>query len=72
VFVAIYGSEHPNVASSHVGLGNVRQLQGDYEKALFHYGKAQEVHVAVFGDMHPQTAVTLNNMAIVYRQQSKL
>ena len=46
----IHGQSNvPEVARTHNGLGNVREAQGDYEKALFHYEKAQEVFVATLG-----------------------
>ena len=54
-----------------MGLGNVREAQGDYEKALFHYGKAQEVYVAVYGDMHHVVADTKYNTAAVFESQGK-
>ena len=44
----------PETAATLNNMAGVYFMQGDYEKALFHYGKAQEVYVAVFGDMHLQ------------------
>ena len=49
----------------------VYKAQGEYEKALEHYGKALEVRERVLGSDHPDTAATYNNMALVYKAQGE-
>ena len=55
---------HLDTAATHNGLGNVHESLG---KGAFHYGKAQEVFVAVYGDVHPLVADI--NIANVYQKQ---
>jgi hypothetical protein len=63
-FRLVYGDGLP----THLGLGNVREAQGDYEKAPFHHSKDQEVYVAVYCDGHPLVADTQANMGVVYEK----
>ena len=42
-------------------------MLGRYEEALVQYGKAQEVYVAVYGDMHPHVAGLKRNKALVHK-----
>ena len=47
-------------------MGIMYSKQGNYEKALFHYGRAQEVFVAILGHDCPDTADTYYNMACAH------
>ena len=49
----------------------VREAQGDYEKALFHCGKAQEVFVAVFGSDCPDVADAKYSMAFLHKTRGQ-
>ena len=66
VFIAEHGYEHPDVAGTHLNMGSVHCSLADYEKALFHFGKAQEVFVAVFGYEHPRVTTTFYNLACLH------
>ena len=52
------------MATSHLNIGVVHYNLGDFEKALFHYGKAQEVFVAVHGHDHLDVATSYNNIGV--------
>ena len=54
-----------------MNIANVYQQQGRFEEALFHYGKAQEVFVAVYGGVHPSVADTKFNMALVHKKRGE-
>ena len=45
---------------------------GEFEKALFHHRKAQEMYLAKYGKMHPAMAEIHQNMGAVYGSQGKL
>jgi tetratricopeptide (TPR) repeat protein len=51
-----------------MGLGIVHAELGDFENALFHFEKAQEVYVAMYGDMHPKSALAHGNIGRVYER----
>ena len=55
-----------------MNIGVVLEKLSNFEKALFHHGKAQEVFVAVYGWHHPEVADTLLNTGIVYHKQGKI
>ena len=44
---------------------------GNFEQALVHYGKAEEVFLAVDGDNSLEVASTYNNQGLVYEQLSR-
>ena len=52
-------------------IGVVDEKLGRFEEALFQYGKAQEVYVAVYGDMHPDVGDTKYNMAILHKKRGE-
>ena len=52
-------------------MAGVFRAQGEYEKALEYYGKAQAIRERVFGTEHPDTARTYNNMAGVFYARGK-
>ena len=56
VFLAVFGSEHPLVAASHVNMGTVYDSQGRYEEALVQYQQALAVFLAVHGQEHLDVA----------------
>jgi len=60
-----------DVARTDNNLGAVHKTLGDNEKALFHFGRAQEVFVAALGHDCLDVAAAYCNMAIVFRQQGK-
>ena len=45
----LFGSEHPELAGSHLNIGAVYDSQGRYEEALVQYQQALEVFLAVNG-----------------------
>ena len=53
---------------THDGLGNVHRHLVDHEKALFHFGKAQEVLVSVYGYKQPNIAKSHQGPGNVHRQ----
>ena len=61
--------DHPHVAKSYFGLGNVYNRQGQYERALEYYHKALEIDIKVSGQDHLDVAKTRENMAIIYQNQ---
>ena len=56
-----------HAATSYGYIGTIYECQGRYEKALVQYRKAQEVYVAVYGDMHLSVADNKYNMAPVHK-----
>ena len=45
----IYGGDnHPDVAKSYLGIGNVYDSQGQYERALEDYQKSLDITIRVF------------------------
>ena len=63
------GSKSAKVAVLFNNMAVVYQAQGDYEKALEYYEKAQAIKEKVLGKDHPSTAGTYNNMAGVYEDK---
>jgi len=62
----LYGTEHPNTASTYNNIGEVYHTQGDYPKALEYHFKALKIDEKVFGTNHPNTARDYNNIGTVY------
>ena len=59
------------MAATHKGLGIVYLERGAYQKALFHYGKAQEMFVAAYGDMHQKVSLIYRRIGTVYQRQGR-
>ena len=71
ITIKVVGHDHPLVADTNKNIGVVHWNLADYEKALFHYGKAQEVFVALYGYEHLNVASTYCNMANVFEEQGQ-
>ena len=56
------GPEHPDVAASYTGLGNVYDRQGKHEEALGTQSKALEIRLKVLGPDHPDVAASYNSL----------
>ena len=69
IYERVYGTEHPETATTYNNIAGVYQNQGDYAKALEWFYKALAICERVLGDEHPSTAKTYNNIATVYRAQ---
>jgi Tfp pilus assembly protein PilF len=65
---AVYGLEHPEVASTLGNLGSVQQQLGEFEAARASQQRALAIFEAVFGPEHPEVARTLTNLGIVQEQ----
>ena len=66
VIIIMFGQEHQDVAATHGP-----RFAWDYERALLHFGKAQEVSLALFGQSHPDVADTKYNMALLHKKLSE-
>ncbi len=62
----LYGTDHPNTATSYNNIGMVYHHQGAYDQALEYYNKALEIKKKVLGENHPSTATSYNNIGMVY------
>ena len=65
----LYGTDHPNTATSYNNLGLVYDNQGAYAQALEYYNKALEIREKVLGKDHPDTATDYNNIGAVFYSQ---
>ena len=57
IFEKVFGSEHPDVATSYNNIGYVYYRQGDYAKALEFYTKALAIKEKVYGSEHPDVEI---------------
>ncbi len=55
------------LATSLIYLTNLYQVMGQYEQSLPLYQQAFDIHLSTFGDRHPDTALSLNNLAIIHQ-----
>ena len=62
----IFGSKHPDTATSYNDIGFVYENLGDYDKAMKFYKKALEIRKKILGLQHPSTARSYNNIGVVY------
>jgi tetratricopeptide (TPR) repeat protein len=58
---------HPDLASSYLGIGNVYQNMGDYPKALSYYEKTLAIQRQSLPPNHPHLASSYNNIGEVYQ-----
>ena len=66
-----HGKDHPDVASTLMGMGLVYRNQGAYEKALAYYEDSLKMYKAIHqGKDHPEVADTVENIGLVYGAQS--
>ena len=68
IFEAVYGPEHPQVASTLGNLGIVQEQLGEFEDARATQQRALAIFEAVYGPEHPQVASTLGNLGSVQQQ----
>ena len=59
-------------ADSHNGLGRVLYHVGDYYRAEEEFRQALSIRQLVYGLVHPETATSLNNLALLYYQMDPL
>jgi tetratricopeptide (TPR) repeat protein len=59
---AVYGPEHPDVASTLTNLGSVQQQLGEFAAARVTLQRALAIQEAVYGPEHPDVAITLTNL----------
>jgi tetratricopeptide (TPR) repeat protein len=63
---AIFGLEHPHVATSLSNVGTTYGELGQYEEALEYQLKALELRKKILGQEHPDVATSLNNVGVAY------
>lgn len=54
---------HPDVAATHLGLGNTFKARGEVSQAYRHYHRAIEIHRAALGPTTPALALDYHNLA---------
>jgi tetratricopeptide (TPR) repeat protein len=55
------------LATSLIYLTNLYEVMGQHEQSLHPYQQAFEIHLSTFGDRHPDTALSLNNLASIHQ-----
>ena len=65
----IFGTEHPNTATSYYNIGVVCLAQGYYHQALKYWEKVRVIRERVLGKEHPDTVTVYNTIGEVYRAQ---
>lgn len=68
----LYGTEHPQVAASHLDLAGVLLDRGKLDEAESLVRKALSMRRRFLGNAHPDVATSLNNLAAVLMARSKL
>ncbi len=66
-----FGNEPLVEASTRTMLGEVCWHLGDYEKAEAHLKQALELRRRELGDEHPETDVSMNDLAVVYETRGR-
>jgi tetratricopeptide (TPR) repeat protein len=69
---AVFGPDHPKVATDVNNLGLVLQDQGDLTGARAAFERALAIDEAVFGPDHPNVARDVNNLGLVLQDQGDL
>ncbi|MEX1365065.1 MAG: serine/threonine-protein kinase [Nannocystaceae bacterium] len=69
---ALYGAEHPMVASTYVGLGVAHYHQHRLEQSERAYQRAYEINLKILGPDHPDLLYSLGNIANLRREQGQL
>ncbi|MGI9182071.1 MAG: FxSxx-COOH system tetratricopeptide repeat protein [Longimicrobiaceae bacterium] len=62
---AVYGPEHPEVATDVNNLGGVLQALGDHAGAKAAFERALRIDEALYGPEHPEVATDVNNLGSV-------
>jgi len=64
---AVFGPDHPKVATDVNNLGLVLKALGDHAGAKAAYERALVIDEAVFGPDHPNVAIRVNNLGLVLK-----
>ncbi|MCK4827623.1 tetratricopeptide repeat protein [bacterium] len=67
----VFGEQHPDVAESYTGVGEVYSIKGEYEKALEYYKKGLAITLKLYGEEHPDVAASYNNIGNVYSNKGE-
>lgn len=68
----VFGSEHPDTATTINNLASVYTSMGDLSKAEEYFQRSLMINERIFGNDHPRTATSLNNLGTIYRYEGKL
>ena len=69
---AVYGTEHPEVATDVNNLGGVLRDLGDLAGARAAFERALRIDEAVYGTEHPNVAICINNLGLVLQDLGDL
>ncbi|MDQ5823776.1 MAG: FxSxx-COOH system tetratricopeptide repeat protein, partial [Chloroflexota bacterium] len=69
---AVYGPDHPDVATSLSNLGLVLKDLGDLQEARANIERALAISEAVYDPDHPNVAINVNNLGLVLRDLGDL
>jgi tetratricopeptide (TPR) repeat protein len=68
---AVYGEQHPKIASRYNNIAFIYYKQGEYARALEGFEKAMEIDRAIYSERHPNVATCYSNIAAVYAEQGQ-
>jgi len=66
-----FGTDHPSIAPTHTGIGNVYADKGEYDKAVDHYIRALKVSGRMSGINDQSIAATYNNVGLAYAEKGE-
>ena len=69
--LAVFGKDHPKVATSYLKVANAERLLGKYSQADATYLKALNIWKPIFGEAHAATCPCFFGMAENYRAQER-
>ena len=70
--IALFGSEHPDVASSYNNSAAAHQAKGDLDQALVYGEKALAIKEKPLDEEHPDVATSYNNIAAAHQAKGDL
>ncbi|MEM1042492.1 MAG: serine/threonine-protein kinase [Bacteroidota bacterium] len=71
ITLALFGPQHPDVATATNNLAGILRRQGRLEEAEQHYREALDVRRRVFGEAHPLVAQSVNNFGVFLFTQGR-
>jgi tetratricopeptide (TPR) repeat protein len=70
IYERVFGTEHPDTASSYNNIGWVYYSLGEYDMAFEYFIKALTIDEKVFGIQHPMTKIIQENIEAVKSKRS--
>ena len=71
IYLKLYGEEHPSVATTFNGIGNILSSLSKYDQSMEYHQKCLAIYLKTYGNQHPSVAVSYSCIGGIWKKKGE-